>query len=202
MHGRSAENGARTVATYVEIYPQTDLFNLANHHLQIIDQKESEGEASGLAMDCEACLLALGVTLEAIINHAAVKAMPQWKPEKRKEGEQKQVDSDYEQKLQVLCKTLGIKLDYGQKPFQSLRIVRRVRNAMAHAYPQIGEKEVKPGKAIQSVMKTSWDQYAEPKKTREIFQDISTFEGMIYRALGMEYPPATCASGWVADGQR
>ena len=182
--------------THVEIYPQNDLFNLAYYHLRAIDDKESEGNADGLEMDCMACLLALGVTLEAIINHAATKAIPDWKAEEPNEGEAKKPNSHYEQKLTALCEALGIKLNYGQAPFQSLREVRKVRNAMAHAFPTIEEKEIKPGRGIESVMATKWDQYAEPNKTREIYDGINTFEKMVYGALDMQYPPATCATGW------
>lgn len=187
---------------HVEIYPQTDLFNLAYYHMRAIEHKESEGNADGLEMDCMACLLALGVTLEAIINNAATKAIPDWKPEEPRESETKKPDSHYEQKLAALSEALEIKLDYGQKPFQSLRKVRKARNAMAHAFPTVAEKEIEPGKDMKTVMETKWDKYAVPKITREIYQDVNTFEKMVYSALGMDYAPATCATGWIADRQK
>lgn len=117
------------MAHQAEIYPHHDLFNLAYYHLQAIERKQREGSTEGIALDCMSCLLALGITVEALINFAGESLVLSWKERDK-----------YHLKLEKVCEELGFNLDESREPFKALKELKEIRDKMAHAKPIRREK--------------------------------------------------------------
>ncbi|WP_347332535.1 hypothetical protein [Marinimicrobium locisalis] len=113
------------MAHQAQIHPHHDLFNLAYYHLKVIERKQIEETTDSIALDCMSCLLALGLTVEALINFAGEVIVPSWKER-----------DNYHLKLVRVCEQLGYKFDESKEPFQTLKELKEIRDNMAHAKPK------------------------------------------------------------------
>lgn len=177
------------MAHQAEIYPHHDLFNLAYYHLQVVERKQRKGTTDSIALDCMSCLLALGLTVEGLLNFAGEALVPSWE---ERDG--------YHIKLRKVCEKLGFKLDESDEPFRTLKELKEIRDRMAHAKPIKREREIASLAEIDRLLATDWDHYLTPEHVTGIYEQVDAFEKMIYgNPVIQERGILTCASGWSGD---
>ncbi|GAB6098068.1 hypothetical protein JCM14469_43230 [Desulfatiferula olefinivorans] len=177
------------MAHQAKIHPHHDLFNLAYYHLNVIERKQIEETTDSIALDCMSCLLALGLTVEALINFAGEVIVPSWKERDK-----------YHLKLGRVCEQLGYKFDESQEPFQTLKKLKELRDNMVHAKPKRREKEIASLADIDQLLATDWDPYLTPEHARRFFEQVDRFEKMVYDNQAIQDNGIlTIASGWSGD---
>ncbi|AOE49654.1 hypothetical protein [Kangiella sediminilitoris] len=177
------------MAHEAEIYPHHDLFNLAYYHLQVIEQKQHAETPDSIALDCMSCLLALGLTVEALINFSGEAVVPSWDERDK-----------YHVKLRKVCENLGYKFNESEEPFKTLKELKMIRDRMAHAKPIKREREIASLAEIDQLLANEWDPYLTPEQVTSIYEQVDAFEKMIYRNPAIqENGILTCASGWSGD---
>ncbi|MHA7926326.1 MAG: hypothetical protein ACX936_14060 [Marinobacter sp.] len=177
------------MAHEANIYPHHDLFNLAYYHLQTIERKQKEKTSESIALDCMSCLLALGLTVEALINFAGEALVPDWEEREK-----------YHVKLKKICGQLGYEFDETQEPLKTLKELKGLRDKMAHAKPAKREKELASLAEIDELLETDWDPYLTPKYVNRIYDQVDRFEKLIYENQAIqESGILTIAVGWTGE---
>lgn len=168
------------------VYPHHDLLNMAFYQLETIQQKIEGGISDALALDCMACLISLGIGLEALINFCGYKIVPEWN-----EGWQ------YPKKLKKTCRELGIEFNETDEPLSTLKKLRELRNQFAHAKPIRNEGEVKTQDDLNKLMSTSWDHALEYDFVLNCYKKVKELENVIYlNKKVLKTGVLTSASGW------
>jgi hypothetical protein len=104
--------GSRTIYTFT--YLQRAARRLATKRSQ------AKADQLDLMMSC----VASAFFLEAALNHAGSQKMAFWDSIERK--------LDPEAKLQLLMSRCGLSVDFGMRPYQTVRDLVRMRNSLAH----------------------------------------------------------------------
>ena len=94
------------------------LSHIAWHLLETAKNNEE-----GSLLNLQAAAVFYAFTFEAYLNHVGAKEIPFWEEIER---------ISYNKKLNVIKKHLGMKIDHGSPPFQSIRELFDLRNTLAH----------------------------------------------------------------------
>ncbi len=99
------------------LYSHSELYSIAQ--VALADGREHQYRGYHVA-----AIVMTAFSLEAYLNFLGEKVFPIWS------------EIEYipvENKMRALCTHLGITLDFGCRPHQSIRLLWRIRNALAHA---------------------------------------------------------------------
>jgi hypothetical protein len=105
-------HSSKTVYTYV--------------YLNIVaeEARERAKDEEGSFYNCMTAELFSAFCLEAYLNHLGAQKIPYWESVEKKLGPS--------EKLEIICHEIGLKPDFGRKPFQSFRILFQLRNSLVH----------------------------------------------------------------------
>lgn len=147
--------GEREVRTFVDLF----------HGSDVLLQKSSS-EKKGSYYKTMGSLLLTAFTFEAFLNHLGDKTIKFW-DEIEKIG--------VLDKYNVFCKELGIKPDFSKRPHQTLKLLFRFRNSIAHGRSVI----LKVTKDVSSTdepwdhePKTDWEEYCTDDNAARAREDI------------------------------
>jgi len=173
----------------IELFPHHDLFNLAYYHRCQIEQKDSDDTLEGKGLDCMACIIALGLTVEGIINFAGSTLFDDWKEHDR-----------YHNKLKRVCESIGYEFDEKEEPLSGLKKLKELRNTFAHAKPIYRKAELKTIHELDEAMQNHWDKYLQPEFVYYIYDLVDNFEKRVYaNEMIKETGILSCASGWSGE---
>ena len=107
------------IAADTDVYTFSYLF-IASQEM-LIRAKEDEG---GRFYSCMATQLFSAFCLEAYLNHLGAEIFPFWGDIERKLGPS--------EKLQLISHQIGLRPNFGTRPFQSFKEIFQLRNSLAH----------------------------------------------------------------------
>ena len=164
--------GSREVRTFVDLAHGADVLIM-----------KTEEEQKGSYYTTMSALLLTAFTFEAYLNHLGEKTISFWE-----EIEPIKVMGKYS----VLCKNLGICPDFSKRPYQTLKILFKFRNAIAHGKSQILQetKEVSShDEPQQHTLKAHWEEFSELENAKRSREDIAQIITELHKTAGLgDYP--------------
>lgn len=158
----------------VHIYPHNDLLNLAHYHYETINRKVDECVDEAVALDCMSCIVALAFSVEALVNFVGSKSVPEWK-ERR----------PFAEKITVVTKTLGMHYDEATEPYQTVAILKRIRDQIAHGQPIEKNARVSSTASLKEAMETPWDGFLTPAFCDRAYIRVNDFEQTLIERSGI-----------------
>lgn len=154
------------------IYTHSELFISAEHAL-------ARDDKAAAPHDCLTALVLAAFAVEAYLNFAGEELCPYWDKIHR---------IGVRQKLGVICKIISFEPDFGNRPYESLNRLWRVRNILAHARTETltEEREGMPPNEI-AYPQTSWEQECTQVNARRILDDISKLLTDLHQLTGIQH---------------
>lgn len=154
------------VTTTAERYIYNELSNCAHWFYEAMEDKFASGKTTGCALDMMATLVFTAFSNEAKINFVGFKVLEDGWPER----------ANLREKIDLLRKVLPLKLDWSERPLQSVNQLRRFRDTLAHGKPEIVKKteivDVEP--EIWDALKSQWERTVTPEFVRRCRSDEET----------------------------
>src|ERR1700710_3156729 len=92
------------------------------HFKNVIEEKEKNGDESGMTYTCMGCATMLAFTWEAYLNYFGDELFAAfWKE-----------DQPLDKKINSVFQRLKIAPDWSRRPYQSITTLTRLRNTLAH----------------------------------------------------------------------
>jgi len=165
-------SGEREVRTFVDLSHGADVM--------LTFAKESERGSYYTAMSS---LLLRAFTFEAYLNHLGSKKAEFW-PE---------IDSiRVMDKYAVLCKMLSVSPDFSRRPYQTVGLLFKFRNSIAHGKSVVlkNSKDVSADDdPYQHIPRATWEEYGTTENAERAKEDISAMIVELHKAAGLgDYP--------------
>lgn len=164
--------GTREVRTFVVL----------NHGVDVLIGKAEE-ELRGSNYTIIGALLLTAFTFEAYLNHLGGKRLKFWE----------EIESiPVMKKYSVLYKELDLVPDYSQRPHQTLKVLFKFRNAIAHGKSQVLEeaKEINSqDDRCEHTPKVHWEEYCTLDSAKRAKEDIAKIITELHMKAGFgDYP--------------
>ena len=153
------------MAHRIRVYPHNDLLNLAHHQREQITFKVASGNHEGLTLDCQACVISLAFSVEAIINFVGDKAVDVWNER-----------ANAPTKLLQVCEATNIPHDLESEPLSTIVQLRNLRNEIAHAKPKESVVEIESREELRSAMSPMWSDFMNPEFVEAAYQRVKEFK--------------------------
>ena len=161
--------GVQTVLTYSYLN-EAAAFALE----QAIDSEE------GRFYNCLCSIVMSAFCLEAYVNHVGMDRIEHW--------DEWAPPLD---KLRRIAEDLDIKVNYGRKPFQSIKLANQFRNWMAHGRTvtlPFSYNEKSPSRGNVKRPKTKWENMCSVKKAQQLLDDLEEVVRLINDRCGYANP--------------
>ena len=161
-----------------EVRPHAELWHTANC---LLDAGQREPTAS--AHQLRASLVFRPFALEAFLNWLGQYVVPHWKYLERLKPKDK---------LELLADLIGVKPDYGLRPWQIMRVLFGFRNDIAHGKPEILEKETLESlddfldAKLGERLETTWEQFCTEENAVKAKEDVYKIAEALYVAADMK----------------
>jgi hypothetical protein len=149
------------------IYVHNDLSNAAYHFNKKVNERLANNDREGIAFDILAELIFLAFTIEAKINFLGTKLVADWK-ERR----------PFLTKLNHILEHLALNVDFGARPYSTIRTLKELRDSLAHGKPlhlELDEETiVEATNADQSIdLSADWDSYCNAEFANQAYEDVN-----------------------------
>lgn len=153
-------------------------------HASRVFRKQAEEQVSGSYYQRMTSLIFAAFTVEAFCNHIGNFLFSDWK-----ETERKQSPKD---KLERICKQLGVPKDFGKRPYKTISGLLEFRNALAHGKSVKLTKEMvvpmddKYEEVLQQELRAEWQEYITPENLNDVHEDVKLIVESIHTASKMD----------------
>lgn len=154
----------------VSVYPHNDLLNLAHYQIQKINEKVTNGDRDGIALDCMSALMAMAFSVEAVINLIGHKKVMSWKERK-----------PYREKADSVCAVAGLSFNKAIEPYKTIWNLKQLRDAMAHGKPVEFGASIKSREDLRKSMGCKWDACSTPEYVNQAWTQVKEFEHMLFK---------------------
>lgn len=159
-----------TTQYFVRTRPHQSLESLAAYHLEVIEKKVAAGTTDGITHDCTSLLIALAFDVEALMNLVGLGLLrTNWNERDR-----------YYTKLNKIAKRLEFTVDRGVEPYLTLKLLKEVRDQLAHAKPFDGVLPFSSDQRAFSAVSPNWYKHCTPKFANESFNNVCEFRRMLF----------------------
>ena len=145
------------------VYSYNIHFDAAEYYLELSkDENQSE------EINSTSCLVFAAFGIEAFLNHVGEQLFTSWKDYLKK-------SLSPEAKLHLIAEKIGLKVDFGEQPFQALTTLFRFRNAMAHSVTEdLSDDNAKHYLELgnQSWLAAEWEALRTSKIAEKIWNDV------------------------------
>ncbi len=152
----------------IRVYPHNDLLNLAFYNIEIIRTKVKNLNNESLSLDCMNCLISLAFSVEAIINFVGNMKITNWEEREK-----------HHKKLKQVCEGVNIDFDENIEPFKTLKIIKDIRDNIAHGKPIERQVDIKTKQDLKDAMNQPWDDNCNPEFVENAFQHVNEFETLL-----------------------
>ncbi len=162
-------SGKQVVLTYAYLYEAAS-FTLE----QAIASEE------GGFYNCLCSIVMNAFCLEAYLNHIGKERFSNW------DEWAKPLD-----KLELVAKGIGIEIDYGKRPFQSIRLTNKFRNSLAHGATSVlpfSYAEKASSKRKVKRPRTQWERTCTTQNAKRYLDDLKQVIKMIHERYKFEWP--------------
>jgi hypothetical protein len=172
------------------IYSYNIHFNAVKYYFELSKDKDQSER-----MNSRSCLVFAAFGIEAFLNHVGEQLFSSWKDHLKK-------SLSPEAKLHLVAERIGLRVDFGKRPFQSFRTLFRFRDAMAHSVTEdLGDENAKHYLKLgnQSWPAAQWEKLRTSKIAEEISNDAETIIDIIGKKSGLRLPPKGLQSEFTQD---
>lgn len=127
----------------------SDLSNTARHLSNTVRQQWKENSTSGVSLMTSAALVFVAFSIEAKVNFVGWKVLEDGWPER----------ASFKEKLALIYQQLGLELEKGKDPIQTVSKLMAFRNTLAHGKPDIlaVDKDVDDEPVVWDALKMPWE---------------------------------------------
>ena len=179
------------VPSEVTVYAYVLLYQAARHALERACE-EPEGSTFG----CMNAIIGSAFALEAYFNDLGAHLFDYWAKIER--------SLTPHQKLIVISHELEFfDLDFGSRPFQSVRTLLRIRNKLAHGTTEAVSEEWSEASEDESIRKAEpeWQKLCVPDATTPLYEDVrKVIEFLHEKANRGHHPLSTQSEGFTTKG--
>jgi len=168
MTKNATYSGTREVRTFADLYRGA-----------LVMIKKTEESREGSNFTNMAALIFSAFTLEAYLNHLGQMRIEFWN-----EIEGIKVMDKYA----CLCKVLAVNPDFSKRPYQTLTLLFRFRNSVAHGRTQIlkSDKLIYPGDDPWThTPKTDWEEFCTAKNATRARDDVGKVIAELHKSAGL-----------------
>ena len=161
----------RNVRTYAEMW-----------HTSFVLLQKGLDERKGSNHQFMASLVFTAFTFEAYLNHLGPKIFMSWESLERLSPKEK---------LNVIAEKIILEIDYGKRPWQTMKNLFGFRNDIAHGKSEkISEKITIPknklsDSTISEWSKTKWEKYCTKKNAMRAREDVENMVEELHSAAGI-----------------
>ena len=143
--------------------------NAAFHYKEEIETSIREENNKGLTFKAMSCLIFSAFSLEANVNFIAYKIFDNWDDHERE---------SLEEKLKLICDEIGVDFNKEKRPFQTVTLLVRFRNSLAHGKPDSVSVEKEFIGDLNKVEEfkyplASWEEYCTSENAINAFKDVN-----------------------------
>ncbi|MEA1958128.1 MAG: hypothetical protein U9N44_00415 [Chloroflexota bacterium] len=163
-------SGKQVVLTYAYLYESASF---------ALEQAVQTNEGS--FYNCLCSIVMNAFCLEAYLNHVGKERFSDW--------DERASPLD---KLDRVARDANIAIDYGKRPFQSVRLTNKFRNSLAHgttAILPISYSETSPAKRKVRDQKTQWEKTCTLRNAKRYLDDFEQVINLIHERYGLDWPP-------------
>jgi hypothetical protein len=151
------------------------------HHAADFALEQAINQEDGSFLNCLCSIVMTAFCIEAYVNHVGMERLDDWNDR-----------AAVLTKLRVVAENIGVKVDYGRRPFQSMRLANKFRNQMAHG------KTVKLSKSFIQKLGTKskakeltawWEKLCTVDYARQFLDDLEKVMTMIAEGYDLDIPP-------------
>jgi hypothetical protein len=169
----------KIVTAEKNIYTVGYLRSVSSHALE-----EARANEAGSYFNLMIALVFSAFTIEAYLNHLGARIIPFWSKMERNLSPSK--------KLEILAIQLGLPIDFGKRPFQSVKSIFQLRDSLAHGKTehlmeesiQILDDREKP-----ELPKAEWQKQVTLDIVQRYFDDTGEIVECLHGASGLEFNP-------------
>jgi hypothetical protein len=164
------------------VYPHNDMRQAAHHFKTKIDQRLAAGDRAGIYYDMLSEFVFLAFAVEAQINFLGDKLVSGWK------------EKDYfDDKFRKVLKQIDLKPDWNKRPFSTARVLKELRNGLAHSKPQyrsvdeivVVEQDEADDHSFAD-LKGDWQKHCESNFYQYAYDDVDTIWQAMLKASGLQ----------------
>ena len=155
------------------VYPHNILVNTTFHLLENIENKVLTGDQNGIDLECIACLTLCAASVEALVNWMGQSVITEWK-----------MGASAPQKVEMLFAHAGINYDASSEPLATITWVRKFRNNIMHAKPEISDTAMRDENGHVAI-DPAWIDQATPASCRKSFDELRAFRELLQEQLGL-----------------
>jgi len=156
------------VSQRIHVYPHNDLLNLASYQKGVIEQKLNEGIQDALALDCMACLISLGFSVEALVNFVGSKKVKDWVERQR-----------FLDKVNRVCESVGLEFNRTQDLYARIWELKELRDSLAHGQPIETSISARNREELREAMQCPWDEHLNPAYVFETYHAVKEFKHLL-----------------------
>jgi hypothetical protein len=133
---------------------------------------------------CMTAELFSAFSLEAYLNHLGVQKLPFWESVERKLGPN--------EKLKIICHEIGLKPDFGKRPFQSFGTLFQLRNSLVHGgteYLEINDEQLLNEREKPKLPETKWKPLINLDMATQFVEDTEKMIEIIHAKSGNRRNP-------------
>jgi hypothetical protein len=174
-----AELYRANVKTDRKVYIHNDLANAAFWYKKLVFMKRSGG-GDGLMIDTMACAIMLAFTWEAYLNFFGSELIEGWSH-----------NDCLEDKENKVLERLSIKPDWSKRPYDAMRTLQIIRNALAHGVPVAGAMEDEVINKAEKItarkidLTSKWQDLCTPPLVLRAYDDLDAIFKEMLTASGL-----------------
>ncbi|SFS15908.1 hypothetical protein [Yoonia litorea] len=175
------------VRTTAERFIHNELSTCAWHFQGVANNKIETGEREGCALDMMAALVFCAFSVEAKVNFIGWKTLQDGWPER----------ANLREKIDLLKKTLGLEIDWSQRPLQTIAQLKRFRDTLAHGKPEIVDEtkvtDVEP--EVWDALQAQWEKSVQQDFMNRCREDEDKLWEVLLSAAGIELHETLTSGG-------
>ncbi len=152
------------------VYSHSELYSIAQ--VALVDGREHQYRGHHVT-----AIVMTAFALEAYLNFLGERVFPFWSEIER---------IPVENKMKTLCARLGVTLDFGRRPHQSIKLLWKIRNSLAHARTESlsveheGFPEDNP-----DYPETQWERYCDASTATQLAEDVREVCDALHKESGL-----------------
>ncbi len=99
--------------------------------------------------------------------------------------------------MNILSKELNFTINQNEEPYQTLKILKNIRNEMAHGKPVEKDERVKSEEHLNTEMRL-WSEYATPEYIDNACHQVLVFKELVYKNMGWDNVEDSAVKGSIS----
>jgi len=151
------------------------------HHAAGWALEQAKNSEEGAILNCMCSIVMTAFCIEAYLNYVGINCINDWD----------EMASPLD-KLKVVTREANINVDYGKRPFQSIKIANKFRNQMAHGKTtKLSDSYIQKlrAKSKYKMLTTWWESKCTVGCAQQLLDDLEKVMELIADSYNLDIPP-------------